>query len=74
MQRREFIKIVGLIAAAWPRAVCAQQVTMPVIGYLYAGESRSNSNLVAAFRKGLSETGFVEGKNVVIEFRWAENH
>src|SRR5258707_4204267 len=46
---------------------------MPVIGYLYAGESRSNSYLVAAFRKGLSETGFVEGKNVAIEFRWAEN-
>jgi putative ABC transport system substrate-binding protein len=73
MQRREFITIVGLIAAAGPRAVCAQQGTMPVIGYLYAGESRSNSYLVAAFRKGLSETGFVEGKNVVIEFRWAEN-
>lgn len=73
MQRREFIAIVGLIAAAWPHAACAQQVTMPVIGYLYAGESQSNSYLVAAFRKGLSETGFAEGKNVVIEFRWAEN-
>ena len=56
-----------------PRVLCAQQLGVPGIGYLYGGDSLSSSYLTAAFRKGLSETGFVEGKNVAIEFRFAEN-
>jgi putative tryptophan/tyrosine transport system substrate-binding protein len=73
MRRREFLTLFGGTAAAWPLAARAQRPVVPVIGYLYAGDPRTSSYLVAGFRKGLSETGFVEGRNVAIEFRWAEN-
>jgi putative ABC transport system substrate-binding protein len=70
MKRREFIAGVGS-AAAWPLAVQAQQQALPVIGYLGATTPEQDPHFVAAFRRGLGELGFVEGRNVAIEFRWA---
>jgi putative ABC transport system substrate-binding protein len=70
MRRREFLSAFG-IAAAWPLAVRAQQA-MPVVGFLHSTSPQANRHLVAAFRAGMGETGFIEGQNVAIEYRWGQ--
>jgi putative ABC transport system substrate-binding protein len=73
MRRRDVIAGLAATAAAWPRAVQAQKA-VPLIGYLNSNSPGPNVPFLAAFREGLSETGYVEAKNLVIEYRWAENH
>ena len=72
MRRRDFITLVGS-AAAIPLAAHAQQQTLPVVAFLRTGSADTNARNVAAFRKGLNETGYIEGQNVTVEYYWLES-
>ena len=72
MRRREFITVVGS-AAVWPAIARAQYAGMPVIGFLNQGSAKASAYLVAEFRKGLNKVGYIEGQNLLVEYRWAES-
>src|ERR1700730_8207634 len=72
LKRREFISLLGGAAVSWPLVSRAQQPLIPVVGFLSGRSPAESAGVVAAFRKGLSETGYAESQNVSIDFRWAE--
>jgi putative ABC transport system substrate-binding protein len=74
MQRRDVLTLLGGAAVAWPFVARAQQPALSVVGFLHSGPASSNAHLVDAFRRGLAEASYDEGRNVMIEYRWAEGH
>jgi putative ABC transport system substrate-binding protein len=73
LKRRDFISLLGVAAVAWPPAARAQQPALPVVGFLDSSSADASADRVRAFRKGLNETGYVDGQNVTIEYHWLEN-
>jgi ABC-type uncharacterized transport system substrate-binding protein len=74
MRRREFIVLAGGLATGWPLVASAQQSSVPVVGFFRSTPAKSFAQLITAFREGLKEAGYVDGENVAIEYRWADNH
>jgi len=72
MRRREFIKVITASAAAWPIAARAQQAAMPAVGFINSASAQNYARQSAAFLKGLGEIGYVDGRNVAVEYRWAD--
>jgi len=72
MERREFITLLGGAAVTWPFAARAQQPALPLVGFIRDGSADASARFAAAFRKGLNETGYVEGQNVTVEYHWLE--
>jgi putative ABC transport system substrate-binding protein len=74
MKRRQFVVLLGNAVVGWPLGTRAQQPAIPVVGFLSLSTPEAQADVVLAFKRGLAETGYVEGRNVVIEYRWAEDH
>ena len=74
MRRREFILLLGGAVTAWPLAAHPQQAALPVVALITGGAPEASVRRAASFRNGLSETGYVEGRNVVVEYHWLEGH
>ncbi len=72
--RRELLVALGGAAASWPLAARAEQAAVPVVGFINLGVADASANRVSAFRKGLSEAGYAEGQNVIVEYHWLEGH